>query len=219
MELGTARTTPTNGSGSQYADDAIVEQRLASLLELNAEALRERTMYRSDRERIDASLMTRPVDSKKAFAYFGLIFGALPPFALVFKIIGETTPYNQSPMLFLVLLSAAGVGTGVAGYATGRIIPSLIERIEKVHVANRLALLALTGFGWGAVSGAVGGLFLFIIGSMFAAIVGGIIGSVALPVLVGLRAPLRRGDFIELKHFLPIVFGITLTLCAFILGF
>jgi hypothetical protein len=176
-------------------------------------------MYRSDRERIDASLMTRPIDSKKAFAYFGLIFGALPPFALVFKIIGETTPFNQAPALFLVLLSAAGVGTGVAGYASGRIVPSMIERIGKVHVANRLALLALTGFAWGAVSGAIGGLFLFIIGAVFGAVVGGTIGAVALPVLVGLRAPLRRGDLVELKHFLPIAFGITLSLCAFILGF
>ena len=114
MEVGTARTPSTNGSSSKYADDGIVEQRLASLLEINAEALRERTMYRSDRERIEASLMTRPIDSKKSFAYFGLIFGALPPFALVFKIIGETTPFSQSPVLFLVLLSAAGVGTATS---------------------------------------------------------------------------------------------------------
>ncbi len=219
MEVGTAETTTGHHSGSIDSDDSVVEQRLERLLELNAELLREKTMYRSERERIEASLMTRPIDSRKTFAYFGLIFGALPPAALVFKIIGETMPVEQAPILFLILLSAAGVGTGVAGYASGRFIPSMIERIGKVHVMNRLALLSLTGFAWGAVSGAIGGLFLFIIGSVFAAITGGVVGAVALPVMVGLRAPLRRGDYIELKHFLPIAFGITLSLCALVLGF
>ena len=128
-------------------------------------------------------------------------------------------PLEQGPLLFLFLLTAAGIGTGVAGYTTGRFVPSLVERIWKFHVANRLALLSLTGFAWGAVSGAIGGLFLFIIGSVFAGIIGGLVGAVARPMLVGLRAPLRRGDFIELKHFLPIAFGITFSLCALVLGF
>jgi hypothetical protein len=69
------------------------------------------------------------------------------------------------------------------------------------------------------MSGAIGGLFLFIIGAFFAAIAGGIVGSFALPLFIALRAPVRRGDLTELKHFLPIALGITLSLCAFILGF
>lgn len=167
---------------------------------------------------MEESLMVRPVDSNKAFAYFGLIVGSLPPFALVFKVIGETIHVERVPVLFLVLLTAAGVGTGVAAYASGRLVASLVGRMGNFHVANRVALLSLTGFAWGAFSGAIGGLFLFIIGSVFAAIIGGMVGSVALPLFVGLREPLRRGDMIEVRHFLPIAFGITFSLCALLLG-
>lgn len=175
-------------------------------------------MYRSERERLDADLMTCPIASKNAFAYFGLMIGSLPPFALVLKIIGESMPADRIPMMFLILLAAAGVVTGVAGYASARFIPSAIDRVSNFRLPNRVALLTLIGFAWGAVSGAVGGLFLFIVGAIFAGIAGGGIGALTLPILVVFHSALRRGDFIEIKHFLPIAFGITLSLCALILS-
>ncbi len=218
MESGTARTRSEHYSKCPDSDDRIVEQRVAALLKINAEIAREKIVYRNDRERLDAFLMTYPIDSRKAFAYFGLMIGSLPPFALVLKIISETMPPSSIPIMFLVLLTAAGVMTGIAGYASARFIPSAIDRVSHFGLPNRIALLTLIGFGWGAVSGAVGGLFLFIVGAIFAGIVGGIIGAVTFPVLVVLFSSLRRGDFIEMKHFLPIAFGITLSLCAFILS-
>ncbi len=175
-------------------------------------------MYRSERERLDAYLMTCPIDSRKAFAYFGLMIGSLPPFALVLRIIGETMPADRIPLMFLILLTAAGVVTGVAGYASARFIPSALDRVSNFRLPNRIALVTLIGFAWGSVSGAVGGLFLFIVGALFAGIAGGGIGAMTLPILVLFHSALRRGDFIEIKHFLPIAFGITLTLCALILG-
>ncbi len=175
-------------------------------------------MYRSERERLDADLMTCPIDLRKAYAYFGLMIGSLPPFALVLRIIGETMPADRIPLMFLLLLTAAGIVTGVAGYASARFIPSALDRISNFRLPNRVALLTLIGFAWGAVSGVVGGLFLFIVGAIFAGIVGGIIGAVTVPILVVFHSALRRGDFIEIKHFLPIAFGITLSLCSFILS-
>jgi hypothetical protein len=219
MELGTAATTTSNQTrGSGDTGDSIVEQRLAALLDLNAERAYEKELFRSERDRIEAALMSRPIESKKVFAYFGLMIGSLPPFALVFNVIGSIAPTEGGPLLFLVLLTAAGIATGIAGYASGKYVPSALRRISKFSFPNRVALMSLTGFAWGAVSGAIGGLFLFIIGSVFAAIAGGFIGAVALPVLVALHTPLRHGDCVELKHFLPIAFGITLSLCALILG-
>lgn len=175
-------------------------------------------MYRTDRERIDAGLMTNPINSKRAFSYFGLLIGTMPPFALIFKIISETVAVERIPILFLVLLGTAGVTTGVVGYATGRFVPGAVNGFARFRLANRVVLLSLVGFVWGGFSGAIGGLFIFIIGAFFAAIAGGVIGAVALPVLVALHTALRRGDLIEIKHFLPMAFGVTLSLCAFILG-
>jgi hypothetical protein len=162
--------------------------------------------------------MTSPIDSRKAFAYFGLMIGSLPTFALILRIVEETTPSGRIPLGLLTLLGIAGIGTGVVGYASGRYVPSAISYAEKFRMPNNLMLLPLIGFAWGAVSGAIGGLFLFVIGSIFAGFMGGIVGAVALPIFVALHSMLGRGELIEMKHFLPIAFGMTLSLCALILG-
>lgn len=199
-------------------DDRIIEQRLEHLLELNAAIDRERLFYRSNHERFEVSFMSFPLDSKKVFAYFGFMIGVMPPFALVFKIIIETIPVERIPVLFIILLAAAGIATGLAGYATGRLVPSAVNATAKFALPNRIALLSLVGLAWGAVSGAIGGLFLFFIGAIFAGIAGGVVGAFTVPVLACFHSALRSGDFIEFKHFLPIAFGITLSLCALVLG-
>ena len=204
--------------GSTPHDDRVIEQRLAELLKLNAAIAAEKESLGDDREKVAVSMMSCPIDSKKAFAYFGFMIGVMPPFALVLKIVSETMPASRIPGLFLTLLTVAGTATGVVGYATGRLIPAWVNAISGFALPNRIAFLSLIGLGWGAVSGAVGGLFLFFIGALFGGIAGGVIGAVSLPVLVGMHSLLRSGDFIELKHFLPIAFAITLSLCAFILG-
>ncbi|HUR99318.1 MAG TPA: hypothetical protein VMZ26_14735 [Pyrinomonadaceae bacterium] len=175
-------------------------------------------MYRTEAERVAASLMTFPVGSRKTYSYFGWMMGTLPPFAMVFKIIGETALYNRFSILLITLLAMAGLATGIVGYATGRFIPAAVGYASSFRLPNRALLLSMFGLAWGAVSGAIGGLFLFVVGSVFAGIVGGLVGAVALPVLATLHSLMRRGDVIEARHFLPIAFGITLTLCGLIAG-
>ncbi len=107
MELGTAETCGLHdlrGGIAYRDDDRLAQQRLTDLLEINAEIARENRLYRTDRERIEAGLMTNPINSRKAFSYFGLLIGTMPPFALVFKIISETIAVERIPVLFLVLL-------------------------------------------------------------------------------------------------------------------
>jgi hypothetical protein len=220
MELAKATTSAArhHNFGSATATDAIIEQRLAELLKINAEIAAEKKTFGEARDRIEISMMSCPIDSKKAYAYFGFMIGLMPPYALILKIVSETMPGSRVPFLFLALLAVAGTATGIVGYATGRIVPAAMKSVSDLAWPNRIAFLSLIGLGWGAISGIVGGLFLFVIGAVFAGIAGGIIGAVCLPVLAGLHSLLRSGDFIELKHFLPIAFAITLSLCAFILG-
>jgi hypothetical protein len=170
---------------------------------------------------VNASVMTSRIDSKKAFGYFGLLIGTLPPFALVLRAFSEIEPgerLSSSVLGFLGLLTLAGVLTGLTGYVSRKFVSSAVDRSSRFRLPNRILMLSLIGAVWGAVSGAVGGLALFVIGSIFAGITGAVVGAVALPLLIGLRSLVGHGDFIEMRHFLPIAFGITFTLCALILG-
>ena len=161
--------------------------------------------------------MTSPIDSRKAYSYFGLMIGSLPPLAMLFNWIGGLARVDGLFVLLLLTTVAAGA-TGAVGYSTGRYIPAAVKYASRFGFPNHLLLLSMFGFAWGAISGAIGGLFLFVIGAVPGSIVGGVVGATVLPVLATLHSLMRRGDLIEMKHFLPISFGITLTLCAFILG-
>src|SRR5215207_131557 len=103
MELGTAGTISNHYTSSSNCDERIVEQRLSALIDLNAEIAREKALFSTNAERVDASLMTSPIDSRKAYSYFGLMIGTLPPFAMVFKGIGETMPSDRLSVFFLLL--------------------------------------------------------------------------------------------------------------------
>ncbi len=222
MELGRATTSYKQSIGEGISPDdtdRAVEQRLAYLIKINAELADERSLFRSGRERTEAALMVNPIPSRKAFAYFGYMIGTLPPASIALKIIAESSGHDPMTAIFVVLLATAAVVTGMVGYVTGKYVPMMISRVDGFRLPNRIALVSLIGLVWGAVAGAAGGLFLFLIGAIFAGAFGGIIGAITLPVLSAFHQTLRRGDFIEMRHFLPIAFGITLSVCAFILGF
>ena len=196
--------------------DRIVEQRLEHLLRLNAEIARRKSLFENETQRRKAVLMTRPLDSRQAFGYFGLMIGSLPPLAIVLKALLSPRP---GPTGLLLLIAAAGLVTSVVGFQIGRrYVPGTLRYFSGFSFPNRIALWTALGVAWGATSGAAGGLVIFLIGSIFAGIAGGVIGAVAVPLIVALHSSVRVGDFIETKHFLPIAFGVILSICAFILG-
>ena len=216
MEHGieTANAVLERGSGDN--SDRIVEQRLAHLLRLNADIARRKSLFKSEPQRRKAMLMTRPMDSRRAFGIFGAMMGSLPPLALAVQILVDSR--GRLTGLFL-LIAAAAVVTTIVAFQIGRsYVPGALRYISGFSLPNRLALWSFLGLVWGAVSGAAGGLLILLVGSIFAGIVGAMIGAIAVPLMVGLHSSVRVGDFIETKHFLPIAFGVILSICAFILG-
>lgn len=204
-------TRPGDGDGA-------VQQRLAVLLEVNAGIARERAVYRTDRDRMEAMLMANPIDSSKAFSYFGLMMGTMPPITLAIRSIADGNAGEAIEVFFVVLLILAGLLAGAVGNVSGQLIPAAINAFRDFRAPNRIVMLGLIGFAWGATAGAAGGILLFVFGAIFAGFAGGVVGAICVPIFSILHDRLRRGDLIELKHFLPIGFGITLSLCAFILG-
>ena len=217
MELGAATSRSEINAGFPVSSDSVT-QRLDELLRLNSAKARENALYRTDAERTQAALMSRPLRSEKVFAYFGLMIASMPVIAVILKAAIEATFISSGMVLLAALLSMSSITSGLVGYASGKHVSTMIERASSLRRPNDIAAVAAIGFCWGAVAGAAGGSFLFIIGAAAAGLAGGAVGAVTLPILYTLHSVLRVGDFIELKHFLPISLGITLSLCALILG-
>ena len=196
--------------------DRFVEQRLEYLLRLNAEIALDKDLYRDDGERQRAELMKNPLDSRKALGYFGLMIGSLPPLSLAIKVLLSE---GAGMIVFSVLMAVAGILTGIVGLALGRRFAcGALRKMSSFALPNRVALWSVLGLAWGIISGAAGGVVFLLVGSIPGAIIGGMVGAVTVPSMIALHSTVRMGDFIEAKHFLPIAFGITLSLCAFIAG-
>jgi hypothetical protein len=195
-----------------------VERRLNVLLAANAEIESRKNTYRTDRERLEAEMMTSPLTTEKAFAYFGLMLGLFPPLSLLIKFFTDSQVLRPDDLWILPLLFLANVFSAVVGYFSGKVVGRSVAAVEKIPLWAMMLVLPFVGLLWGMVSGAAGGLPIFIVGAFFGAFVGGAVGAAALPVFALLHRLVKRGDMIELKHFLPLAFGVTLSICSFILG-
>jgi hypothetical protein len=218
MEVRT-RTNPCRNITSDTLDsDRVVEERLAVLLALNSEIAREKASFRDERERLEAAAMAGPMTPEKAFSYFGLIVGSLTPATIFARLLIDSGGMRPDTAWLLILLLATNVTTALTGFFTGKLIGRTVAYIHELSYGRSLILLPLMGLIWGMASGAAGGLFLFVIGAFFGALVGGVVGAVALPVFAVLHRLMRRGEMIDRSHFLPLAFGVTLTICSFVLG-
>lgn len=174
-------------------------------------------MYRTDRERLDAAIMSAPIPMETAYSRFGLLLGLFPTTAIFFQVFGDIGVLGNSP-IFLFLFLMAIAGTAAAGFFTGKLAARAARKAFDQRLTVSLSVIPLIGLVWGLVSGALGGTFIFGIGAFFGLIVGAVIGAAVVPVFAILHQLIRRGDLIEQKHFLPIAFGLSLAVSAFILG-
>ena len=218
MEFRQTQTADRQQNLNQFAgfdrDGELVKQRLNTLLALNAETAREKAMFRTDREKMEAGMMKNPLELEKTFSYFGLLLGMFPPAAMFirFAIDARVDGWVYGVMFIINLISA------VVGFFSGKLVAKLVRLVENSSWASMLLILPFIGLLWGALTGAAGGVIVFVFGAIFGAALGGIVGSIALPFFTVFHRLLKRGESIELKHFLPVAFGVTFIICGFILG-
>jgi hypothetical protein len=186
------------------------------LLAANAEIAAWKAAYPTRRIEIERSLMTNPLGAERTFANLGLMLGTLPP-AAVFLAIRLSS--NSIEGLFLALFVWVTMVTGLVGFHSGRAVGQLIDSMKYRSLSFCLMFVPLIGLAWGAICGAAGGIFIFLIGAFFGALIGGAVGAVALTAFFLIYRMMTIAGMIELKHFLPIAAGITFTICAFILSF
>jgi hypothetical protein len=188
------------------------------LLAENHRIAREKTLYRSERERLEAVTMRGPVKISKAYRYFGLMLGAVPPAAIVLRLLTTEPIIRPGQLAFLLLIAFAGLVTGLVGYFSGKLTAKTVKRAEKFALPNRVVLIAFVGMTWGIVCGTAGGVFIFVVGAFPAALMGAATGFLTLPIFATLLNFARSGDRVSLSRFLPISLGIVMSIAAFIFG-
>lgn len=193
-------------------------QRLDSLLAVNAETAKQKAMFRTERENMEARLMENPITANKAFAYFGLMLGIFSPAAIFTRFLMDSGNFRAEDSWIFGVLGVVNLVTAMTGYFSGKLIARMVTKVESCPWLTMFLLLPLIGILWGIMSGAAGGVVILIFGAIFGALFGAMVGSIALPLFTVFHRILKKGEMIEFKHFLPLSLGITLTICAFILG-
>jgi len=175
-------------------------------------------MFQSDKEKLEADLMKNPLNSEKTYAYFGLLLGTFPPAAFFTKFaIDSRIALGEEAWIFGVLF-IVNLISAVVGYFSGKLIAKSVREVEKYSWRSMFLVLPFIGMFWGMLSGGAGGAIVLIFGAFFGAILGALVGGIALPTFTVFHRLLKRGDAIELQHFLPLAFGITFAICSFIIG-
>lgn len=160
-------------------------------------------------------MMRSPMTPEQTFAYLGFMLGAFPPLAIFIRVLTGGASLEGLVLFFMI---AINVVSALAGYFFGKVVARMVRRIEKRSWSVMLLILPFVGLLWGMVAGGAGAFIVFIVGAIFGAMIGGAVGAIALPVFVVFHRLLKRGDMIERRHFLPLAFGLTFTICSFILG-
>ena len=176
-----------------------------------------KTEYKSEQEKFEIGFMKKPLSAEKAFSYFGFLIGSIPPIAVLTKIVIDSSPYTDNSGLLIFGLIVTIITT-IVGYFSGKKVGKIVSKTEKLSWSKMILLTPLIGLIWGLVTGGAGGFIVFLVGAIFGGIIGGAVGFAILPVFTIFHRLLKKGEFIETAHFLPLAFGIIFTLCAFIFG-
>lgn len=203
---------------SRDPDPEMTRARLDALLQANAAVELAHTQRVSRQDQLLAETMTSPLPVQKTFAYFGLLLGTFPPATLFLRYAVDSQLFSSDELWLIPLLAIVNMTSAIVGYFTGKYVGTIVGKLENSTWPAMILLLPFVGLLWGIAAGGAGGFIIFIIGAVFGAAVGGAVGAAALPLFVVTHRLLKRDEMIEMKHFLPLAFGITLTICSFILG-
>jgi hypothetical protein len=175
-------------------------------------------MFRRAGEEDELLLMRKPYDVRRAYALLGLLLGIFPPAAIFIKIFGYGLGGREPGALLFILCLLMNFTCAGMGYVMGKALSNSMATLERDTWTPMLLLAPLIGAGWGAVTGAAGGLIFVGIGAFFGAIFAIPVGAFAFAVFSVLHRLLARGDMIDARHFWPLASGLSLFAAALVLG-
>lgn len=222
METRSTQTVARQTSGISLAgarsDAEFAQQRLDALLAANDETAREKSLFRSEREKTEAALMENPLSAESAYAFFGLLLGTFPPLAMFIRFFAEKGILRVEDFWIVGVLAIINLIAATVGYFSGKLVGRIVRELEKSSWSYMLFSLPFIGILWGILAGGAGGVIVFVVGAFFGAALGAAVGAVALPAFTIFHRLLKRGDQLDRRHFLPLAFGIAFIISAFVLG-
>ncbi len=163
-------------------------------------------------------MMKHPLSDRQAFAYFGILLGTVPPAAIFTRFFMNNGNVRVEDLWILGVVAVVNLITAIVAYFSGKLVGKIVGELERLSWLKMLLALPFIGILWGGLAGGAGGIIIFIFGAIFGAMFGGAVGSLALPIFTIFHRLLKKDDKIDRKHFLPLAFGITFIISAFILG-
>ncbi len=196
------------------------EARLNTLLSANVEIANNKQLYRREQDELAAEMMRTPMSPVETYKYFGAFLGAFPPAAIFGKTVGYglSAAHAESTLAIFAFCLLMNLVCLFVGGVMGKAFGSMMLRYERRSWSKMLLQTSLAGLLWAVITGAAGGAIFFGFGAVFGVILAVPIAMVAFPLFAIFHRLLERGGQIEYKHFLPIAFGITTIISAFILG-
>ncbi len=162
--------------------------------------------------------MRHPLNADQTFSCFGLLLGTFPPAAIFIRFLTDSPDFLMENFWVLGVIFIINLITAVVGYFSGKLVGKMVRETETYSWWLMLLTLPFIGMFWGVMAGGAGGVIVFLFGALFGAMFGALVGGAALPVFAVFHRLLKKGESIERKHFMPLAFGVTVTICAFILG-
>jgi hypothetical protein len=191
------------------------------LLSENYFANQHNKLFRTAQEKAEMELMRHPISSQKSYSILGLALGTFPPAAIFTKLLGNNIwlgRIEEEAFIILLLLFAMNLVCALAGYGMGSVLGKSAFELERSSWTKMLLTIPFLALAWGIVTGAAGGLVFFGFGALVAPFFAVPTALVAFPAFAFFHRLLERGGMIDRKHLLPLAFGISLTISAFILG-
>ena len=184
------------------------------------EQFQHRDAARQIHEQTKLALLKNPIEARIAWAQFGWLLGIVPPAAIFLKFFnyGFYDGYHPRGYGFAAVLLAMNLLSGYAGRGVAKGMSRTLVECESGAWTLLLVLLPLMGLSWGMVTGAFGGLLLFGVGAIAGAAIAMPIGATAFLCFGILHRLISRAGFLERRYFLPLAWGICLTIAAFVLG-
>ncbi|MEZ5307561.1 MAG: hypothetical protein R2684_10495 [Pyrinomonadaceae bacterium] len=205
-------TAKLNENTEVKSYDSEVFERIRYYESLNEE-LKLEAQHRQ-RSKYALSPQANTISLSRAMQFLGLLCAALPGAAIILRI-----SMDSGPGLLLFIFAAGVLLSSFIGYKTAPYFSRMVAKVsEETSHWVKIPLFAGVGGLWGLISGGIGGLPIFGIGSVFGGAIGAIVGAISLAVFgVGYEL---TGDSRQLRtaHFLPLVVGPTLAIAAFVLG-
>jgi hypothetical protein len=205
----------TNSSDSLEQQSANANAQIAFYEQALKEMAEKKRLFPHAEDKYADKWMRIPMNPKDTFGMFGFLLGLFPPAAIFYQLFSNS---GGRPIMFALLVVMNIICAG-AGYGMGKTLGPCAMNIERYSWPRMIINSSLLGLIWGLIVGGAGGFLFFGIGAFAGMVCASLIAMVAFPVFSILHRWLEHGTQIELKHFLPMAFGITLIIAALILGF